>query len=388
MSTPARLLYLHIGLPKTGTTSIQDILWRNRRIAAAAGLLYPGHDPAAHHRAAVDALPERYPGWVDGATEGAWPWLVDQVKAWSGSALISSELLALARPDAVARTMAALDGIEVHLVCTARDLVRQIPSVWQEDVKNRRTTPYDEFVRFVRAGRDEEIADLFWSYQDLPGVLANWGAGLPPERVHVITVPPRGASADLLWQRYASVIGVQADRFDTTVPPTNSSLDLVQTEMLRRLNLVVGESIPWPEYVRVVKGELAEDVLPPLRGRTAITLPAADQDWAVERAHQSVAAIEAAGYDVVGDLGDLVPRSSDPATEPPVIGDAEVAETAVRTLAEIMRRAARPAAGDAPIAPGLRRRLVDLSEQHDELMAMRRMYRRTKARLRNARRRG
>ncbi|HEX3649044.1 MAG TPA: hypothetical protein VHV49_11495, partial [Pseudonocardiaceae bacterium] len=336
--------------------------------------------------AAVDVLPERYPGWVDAATEGAWRWLVDQVSVWPGDTLISSELLALARPDEVARVMATLDFAEVHLVCTARDLVRQIPSVWQEDVKNRRTNPYDEFVRFVRAGREAEIAALFWSYQDLPGVLATWGAGVPPQRVHVITVPPRGASSDLLWQRYASVVGVDADRFDTSTPPTNSSLDMAQTEMLRRLNLVVGESIPWPEYVRVVKGEFAEDVLPSLRGRGAITLPADDHEWATGVARESVAAIEAAGYHVVGDLADLVPRPVAGA-EVPKIGDAEVAEVAVRTLAEIMRRAARPA-GHPSAPPGLRRLLVDLSEQNDQVMAMRRMYRRTKARMRNARRRG
>lgn len=386
MSTPARRLYLHIGLPKTGTTSIQDILWRNRAVAADQGLHYPGHDPSAHHRAAVDVIPERYPGWVDHATEGAWPWLVDQVRAWSGDALISSELLALSRPEEVARVRATLDFAEVHIVCTARDLVRQIPSVWQEDVKNRRTTTYDDFVRFVRAGRQEEIAALFWSYQDLPGVLANWGAGLPPERVHVVTVPPRGASHDLLWQRYASVIGVDPDRFDTSTPPTNTSLDMAQTELLRRLNIVVGESIPWPEYVRVVKGGLAEDVLPPLRGRAAITLPADEREWATGVARESVAAIEAAGYHVAGDLADLVPASGDGA-EVPVIGDAEVAEVAVRTLAELMRRAARPATVHPTVA-GLRQRLVDLSEQHDQVMAMRRMYRMTKARLRNARRRG
>jgi hypothetical protein len=385
VSTPARRLYLHIGLPKTGTTSIQDILWRNRGVARTAGLLYPGHDPAAHHRAAVDVIPERYPGWVDDRTAGAWRWLVDQATVWSGNALISSELLALARPDETARALSALDFAEVHLVCTARDLARQIPSVWQEDVKNRRTTPYGEFVGFVRAGRAEEIADLFWSYQDLPGVLANWGGALPPERVHVITVPPRGASADLLWQRYAEVVGVPADQFDTTTPPTNTSLDMVQTELLRRLNVVIGGSIPWPEYVRVVKGELAEDLLPELRGRTAITLSSDDRRWAAERAATSVAAIESAGYHVVGDLADLVP-APEGAAEPPAIGDAEVAEAAVRTLAEIMRRAARPERPQ-PVA-GLRRRLVDLSEQHDQVMAMRRMYRMTKTRLRNATRRG
>jgi hypothetical protein len=382
VSNPARRLYLHIGLPKTGTTSIQEILWTNRATTAERGLLYPGLEPAAHHTAAVDLLPERYPGWVEDKTNGAWQWLVDQVRAWSGDAVISSELLALARPDEVAEAMAALEFVEVHVVCTARDLVRQIPSVWQEDVKNRRSTPFGEFVGQIREGRTAELADLFWSYQDLPGVLRTWGHGLPPERVHVVTVPPRGASSDLLWQRYASVLGIDPAALNTDLPPTNSSLDLPQTELLRRLNIVLGDTIPWPEYVRIVKGQLAEEVLPPLRSRAAIALPAGDREWAAEAAQRAVAEVGAAGYHVVGDLADLVPAPSTAPATAREVGDDEVAEVAVRALAEIMRRAARTDEA-SPSGPGLRRFLLDLSEQHEQVMAMRRVYRRTKARLYN-----
>ena len=42
----------------------------------------------------------------------------------------------------------------------------------------------------------------FWKAQGLPDVLTRWGAGLPPERIHVVTVPQSGAPRDLLWQRY------------------------------------------------------------------------------------------------------------------------------------------------------------------------------------------
>jgi hypothetical protein len=59
-----------------------------------------------------------------------------------------------------------------------------------------------------------------------------------------------------------------------------------------------------------------------------------------------------------------------------------VAEVAIRALAEIMRRAARTDEV-SPSGPGLRRFLLDLSEQHEQVMAMRRVYRRTKARLYN-----
>jgi hypothetical protein len=59
-----------------------------------------------------------------------------------------------------------------------------------------------------------------------------------------------------------------------------------------------------------------------------------------------------------------------------------VADLALRSLAEIMRRAARPDAGRQP-RPGLRRYVQNLSEQHEQVMAVRRMYWRTRARLRH-----
>jgi hypothetical protein len=150
------------------------------------------------------------------------------------------------------------------------------------------------------------------------------------------------------------------------------------------LNTVLGDSIAWPEYIRVVKGQLAEEVLPALGGRTAIVLPADAREWATGVAQRFATEIEAAGYDVVGDLADLVPAPG--AGETPVeTGDTEIADAAVRALAELMRRSTRPA--EELVERGVRRRLVDLSEQHRHVMAMRRAYWRTRARLHNAARR-
>lgn len=36
------VIYLHIGAPKTGTTYLQNVLWRNRERLRTDGLLYPG----------------------------------------------------------------------------------------------------------------------------------------------------------------------------------------------------------------------------------------------------------------------------------------------------------------------------------------------------------
>ena len=38
----AQRVFLHVGLPKTGTTYVQTVLWRNRAALAEQGLVYPG----------------------------------------------------------------------------------------------------------------------------------------------------------------------------------------------------------------------------------------------------------------------------------------------------------------------------------------------------------
>ena len=53
--TPTRpVVYLHIGEPKTGTTFVQQVLWRNRSALAQFGIMLPGPRPLAHWRAAQD----------------------------------------------------------------------------------------------------------------------------------------------------------------------------------------------------------------------------------------------------------------------------------------------------------------------------------------------
>ena len=55
--SPGRVL-LHIGLPKTGTTYLQQVVWGNRDRLASDGILLPGFGHREHLWAALD-LQER-----------------------------------------------------------------------------------------------------------------------------------------------------------------------------------------------------------------------------------------------------------------------------------------------------------------------------------------
>src|SRR3954468_18051532 len=145
-SGPRRVL-VHVGAPKTGTSFVQDVLWLNRESLAEQGILYPAHRFDAHFLAALDLM-ELHWGGLERQAVGAWDRLADQVRAWRGTAIVSHEILATASRTQVARALASLStgDTEIHVVLSARDLVRQIPAEWQENVKHRRMTPYAEFI--------------------------------------------------------------------------------------------------------------------------------------------------------------------------------------------------------------------------------------------------
>ncbi|MGU3293911.1 sulfotransferase family protein [Williamsia sp. M5A3_1d] len=298
---------IHVGLPKTGTTYLQDRLWRNRDTAMrVGGLLYPGVEISDHFHAAVHLQPERYLDWVDPAHADAWGRMVAQMRAWPGTSLVSHELFATATSEQVRRVLGDLDFADVHVVATVRDLARQLPSVWQENVKNQHTSTLGEFIESLRHDPVDR-QEPFWEFQDFERILRTWGDGLPAERIHLVTVPRSGSAPPAsLWDRFTSVLGVDGAALDIPVPPSNAALAPAQVELLRRLNThLQPDTVAWNRYEWAVKRHLVGDILfatPDRRGRT---LTAAQSRWASERSEAMITAVEDAGFDIVGDTGDL-----------------------------------------------------------------------------------
>lgn len=315
-------MFVHVGLPKTGTTYLQNRLWRNRATALSEfGLFVPGNTIEDHFQLAVHLQPQRYLDWVDPARASATDLIVSQVTKWPGTSLISHELLATATPAQADQLLAMLAGREIHVVVTVRDLARQIPSVWQENVKNQGTIGFDEFVSGLRTGRD---VGPFWEFQDYVRVLDTWGASLPRERVHVVTVPRSGS---VLWPRFVSALGADPDRLDVTMPPANSGLSSAQVELVRRMNADLQPAdIDWWRYERAVKEMMIGTVMFASSSRTGRNLEPDDRRWAAEKSAEMIDAVRRSGYDVVGDLDDLV-------VSPDVASDASGAPSEDEVLA-------------------------------------------------------
>ena len=324
-------LFLHIGSPKTGTTFLQQVLWSQREEVKEQGLLLPGETFNDHFLACMDVRSRhaRVPESV-----GAWDRVVELTARWDGDALISHELFAGARIRPITKIVTDLSAVcdELHVVITVRDLARQIPAEWQEHLKHRSTLAYEDFVRSLRERSKE--SQWFWRVQDFPAVAERWAEHVPAERVHVVTVPPAGSGPEVLWSRFAETVGLAPDGFSLDVRRSNTSVGLEQAELIRRLNLALGDRLDRQgAYSVLVKDGLVHDTLARRPG-TKLSLTRSDWDFAVEHAEGMARDLDALGVHVVGDVKDLVPQGDAPtATTPPEADVERVLEEGVAALA-------------------------------------------------------
>ncbi|WP_344002559.1 hypothetical protein [Nocardioides lentus] len=337
----SRTVLLHVGTPKTGTSHLQDVLFRNRHALAADGLTYPTDRFDGHFLAALDLM--RMPwGGLEAQAVGAWDRLAAEVREAPGTSIVSHEILAAASAPQVGRALASLghgDGTEVHLVVSVRDLARQVPAEWQENLKHRATLPYARFLRKIQdPSRRGRIPAWFWAVQEVPDILDRWGATLPPERVHVVTVPPPGAPRDLLWSRFSAAFGLDGRDLDIAPERANPSLGVPESALLRRLNRSVNHVVDPGDYRPLVRELLAHRTLSQRTDSPRLGLPEDVREWAVDLSATWADEIERRGYHVVGDLDDLRWAQSDP---PPYVDpdrpkEKQVAAAAVDALRALL----------------------------------------------------
>ncbi len=340
----ARTVIVHVGAPKTGTSFVQDLLFAQRERLREHGVLYPADRFDAHFLAALDLLQLPWGGIEEEAT-GAWDRLAAEVRAWPGTAIISHEILATASRAQVARafeTLRANDETELHVVYSARDLVRQIPAEWQENIKHRRETTYGDFLAELRdPARAEPTARWFWAVQEVPDVLDRWGATLPREQVHLVTVPPPGAPHGLLWQRFARVIGLDPTEFVPEAVRTNASLGVAEAALLRRLNVRIVDLVWNHNYRPLVREHLVHQNLSEQRVSPKLSVPPEVWEWAEDLSRKWVSELALRAYDVSGDLDDLLPRPALPWADPDDPDPEQLAEAGLNALTALTVEAAR-----------------------------------------------
>ena len=341
-----RKVIVHVGAPKTGTSYVQDLLFTNREALAESGTLYPADRFDAHFLAALDLMELQW-GGLEKQAVGAWDLLAEQVRAWEGTVIVSHEILATATPVQVRRAFESFGvDTDVHVLLSARDLVRQVPAEWQENVKHRRVIGYREFLdKVTDPARRGTLASWFWGVQEVPDILERWGATLPPEQVHVVTVPPPDAPPGLLWERFASVFGLDSATYTASTGRHNPSLGVPETALIRRINERVNNGVLANEdYRRLVRELLAHQNLNTRRTSPRLTLPADVRKWAEDLSETWIEVLSARGYDVVGSLDELRPVAADDAAvfaDPDAPDEELVADASLQAIVTLLQESAR-----------------------------------------------
>lgn len=330
------IIYLHIGIPKSGTTYLQTLLYHNRSTLARNGVLWPGRRWSDQVHAVTDLLDASPHGYRAPEVEGAWSRCVAEVLAWEGhAAVMSMEWLTSARPRMIRRILRSFAPHEVRVILTERDFARTVPAVWQESMQNSRTWTWQDYLADVTAEdpRQSFAGRRLFARHDAARVLRKWGRVIPPDRMSLVTVPPAGSDPGLLWERFAQAVGLDPADYETDLGARNGSLGAASAEVMRRVNIATHErGLTWAEAGFTLKRVLAKEVLA-LRTshEPKITLPAAHRAWAEEQATRIIAGLEDLGVRVFGDLCDLMP-AGESADDFPAVSDTELVDAAVDGL--------------------------------------------------------
>ncbi len=304
-----RTVFMHVGIAKTGTTYLQRILFSHREQLKAMGLLYPGKRSGDHYVASVDLRKLETAKFQHLRSDGMWDRLAEEVGRFDGNAVISHETFARCSTAEIKRVVRSFGEADVKVVLTVRDLGRQVPAVWQETLKNRAWSAYDEFLDDVFVNAESGEHKFFWRAQDIRKVVSRWGRQVGMDNVTVVTVPPTGAPRDELWKRFAASIELPDVKIRLPSAASNTSLGPAEAELLRHVNMALTQATPWPRYNRLVKRQFAEQRLA-RRSSARISVPEPWHETVRARGKAVTRYLRRSGCRVIGDLADLRPQLS------------------------------------------------------------------------------
>lgn len=334
-------VYLHIGLAKTGTTSIQDALQRNADRLEEAGVRYALRKDWNQNLAVFDLLGRQIPGDEMAGVPGSFQRLVDDIDAWTGpTVVISHETLALARKSHVRKLMKALrPRHRVFLILTMRDLGRAICSAWQQQIFQAGVYTWQDYLAAVRDPGEKatDAGVAFWLRQDVDRVLAKWEKWVPQKRVRIVTLPTaeRGREEPhLLFDRFGTCLGLPEG---TIVPPKavrNPSVGAAELEAMRLMNLDLRAMSKRYRNYQLLKPEVRERIARSDAAR--IVLPASELPWVKAMARDQIARIKAADYVVRGNVMELMPVAPPAGARDPDDVTAEELLPATRRVLSVM----------------------------------------------------
>lgn len=271
-------IIIHIGPPKTGSTSIQDMLNSNQCQLAQQGFLYPlsgrvseaGYymvnrfdrrvkyrSPLNSHRVLAWSLDDRVEGLN---ADSVWQSLIEEIEASTTHTIIlSAEAFAQLSKEKIYRIANYLKAYKVQIVAYKRDYLSHALSMYTQNVKRGRV--YSSFGKFIRV-REERLFDL-------PQIVSNWSEAFGKECFHIKnfdTIKKQGLTLDFLI--YMGLSAEESASISSNTGKKNPSPSPSKIRLIRFVNGVeklLGVPVlprSWFERIRksIMRSDLADQL--------------------------------------------------------------------------------------------------------------------------------
>ena len=338
---------VHIGPQKTGTTMIQVSLVGAGPELAEHGVSYVTGSDHRHRRAGWALGLRGRPQGVEPPPIKVWERFaakVEEARRTCARVVVSNEDFARAQPEQIRRLVADLGGERAHVLAVVRRLDLYLPSQWQQRVQGGDERDYEEWLRFVLDGpEDDDKRQGIWFTQDTAALVSRWLDVVPPERFTLLVADD--GDREQLPRTFEGMLGLPTG---TLRPPgqSNRSLGWAETELVREVNLRVrGEG-----WTRQQRRELVTQGL--IQGLQSA--PRRHEDggpplprWAFERLRElsvrrveEVRALAERGIRVVGDLDRMLAPDDVPVVDGPLEPPGPGYDLAASAVAAVLARAA------------------------------------------------
>lgn len=303
---PERARLFHVGIPKSGTTSLQMAASNSRDELRRHGVLYPGK--AMNQRLPVLSFMGRRWGWTDEGIPDRklWDNLMEEIEEETRRRIWFGHEFASEANEETARRFAEAIGPRTHVVVTLRSPGAILPSAWQQYVKAGVSIPFDEWLEAVIADPpNRKVTKGFHDRNNQSLVVQRWCGAVGAENVTVIVLDKK--RPELLFNTFERLLDLPLDLLEAPELggfASNRGLTVPEVELFVALNRIIRpHDVEWDDFERMVRNGALRRIMDSRKeDEPKPQLP----EWAVERASELgthyAEEIRATGARVVGDL--------------------------------------------------------------------------------------
>ena len=299
-------ILIHIGPPKTASTTAQRLLNERSEELARAGIRVI----TKHRDAVIDLIGYDYLRMNTAQTTGSWAALQQATSSARGErVLISNELFAWLGDAEVSAVADALGRDRLRVVFNMRSLTALVASYWHEYVTWGGASSLSEWCRTLIGsdGRPGNLSDpsvRFWQSEDSALLARRWANVLGSDRVTCVFVVE--GNPKLTLARITDAFGIAADQSAAKVRIENQSASQRALDALQQFNRLV-ERFRMPYRFRQTLARYAREQLE-ARGAHRGSKPRVPEEFRTAfatRQERMVRELRASGVRVIGEDSDL-----------------------------------------------------------------------------------